>query len=91
MRYANLYNCNYAGNYQLPRIDDPLPTSPRGGGLSQGYGVALYDGDERQWNIRGNSCRRQHRDWQGGDNIDGDNTGEDSAEHTVGPSGEDYQ
>ena len=24
-------NGNYAGNYQLPRIDDPLPTSPRGG------------------------------------------------------------
>ena len=27
-------NCNYAGNYQLPRIDDPLPTSPRGGELT---------------------------------------------------------
>ena len=22
------------GNYQLPRIDDPLPTSPRGGELT---------------------------------------------------------
>ena len=27
-------NGNYAGNYQLPRIDDPLPTSPRGGELT---------------------------------------------------------